>query len=73
MPHNSLPPIRIGAPYSHYEEKTFTNGGKIMNASVSLEKSLVLLELGDVKAESTYLGIESGKTASLAVELSLAI
>lgn len=44
-----------------------------MNASVSLEKSLVLLELGDVKAESTCLGMESGKTASLAVELSLAI
>lgn len=44
-----------------------------MNASVSLEKSLVLLELGDVKAESTYLEMESGKTASLAVELSLAI
>lgn len=40
-----------------------------MNASLSLEKSPVLLGLEDLKAESTCLGMESGKTASLAVEL----
>lgn len=40
-----------------------------MNASLSLGKRLVLWGLGDLRAEDTCFGMESGETRSLAAEL----
>lgn len=71
-PFSFTSPPGTGAPYSHHEQKKFSKGGKIMNHSVALGKSLGLLGLG-IWEEKTLLwdGIWGSRKPGSAIEMTV--